>query len=268
MRPGPAWSPAADTAPWPIFVLSLPDAADRRHRISAQLAALGLAFRFHDGIDGRRGLPAEHEPQIDRAAARLRMGRRLTDGEFACALSHQAIYRRIIAEGLPGAVVLEDDATLTPAFAAFLRNRCHDAAPIIQLEHLFADVWRWPRPRPLHPDLPGVRLARLCHNACMTSAYSLSRDAAAHILRESTPLAGVADWPCDVAVLGAAVTLPMLVTSPQVQGSQLDADRAEAVIEAEQAATPRATRRPPARRFLSAAYWRRWASKRMMRRVS
>ena len=110
----------------PVFVISLPDCHDRRAGISAALDGLGLPFQFADAVDGRRGLPPEYESQIDRAATR-RKGRILTDAEFACALSHISVYRRIVSEGIDHALVLEDDVIPQPDLVRYLAEKCTGA---------------------------------------------------------------------------------------------------------------------------------------------
>ena len=108
---------------WPLFVISLIDAHERRQRMAEQMARHGLSYEIIDAIDGRQGLPPEYEHKIDRMAARDYMCRDMTDGEFACALSHQMIYERIVHDALPGAIVLEDDAILTSSFAGFVQEK-------------------------------------------------------------------------------------------------------------------------------------------------
>ncbi len=133
--------PASQSPDWPIFVVSLADAAERRSAITAQCAALGLEPIIVDATDGRKGLPADCEAAVDRQGARARAGRMVTDAELACALSHHRVYRRIVEEGLPGAIVLEDDAILTPLFAEFLKGKGYLAADFVQLDHQDARVW-------------------------------------------------------------------------------------------------------------------------------
>src|SRR5690625_2715287 len=118
---------------WPIFVISLHDAHERRRSIREQCAELGLEFEFFDAIDGRTGLAPEFEVEIDRGAAEIRHHRPLSDAEFACALSHRRIYQRILERGLPGAVVLEDDAILSRQFALFIGGKGYEQADLIQI---------------------------------------------------------------------------------------------------------------------------------------
>jgi glycosyl transferase family 25 len=95
---------------WPIFVISLPGCEARRQPLLDALAGLGRPAEVILGVDGRNGLAAEHEPFIDRPGAERSLGRPMRNAEFACALSHQLVYRLIEERGLAGAVVLEDDA--------------------------------------------------------------------------------------------------------------------------------------------------------------
>ncbi|HEU4350459.1 MAG TPA: glycosyltransferase family 25 protein [Burkholderiales bacterium] len=96
-----------------ILLISMRDAHERRRLMLAQLELPGMPpYRIIDGIDGRR-LSAEQRAQIyDDVAAQRRFGRDLTPGEIGCAASHFAAYRRIVAEGIGVALILEDDALL------------------------------------------------------------------------------------------------------------------------------------------------------------
>lgn len=112
-------------APVHVYVINLPRSTERKERISARLAALGMAFEIFPAVDGRglsRDLPLYHGRR-----RRLLYGHDLTDGEIGCAVSHLAIYRDMVARGIGHALVLEDDALLSDdlpvAVAAAMRCR-------------------------------------------------------------------------------------------------------------------------------------------------
>src|SRR5690625_4226312 len=172
--------------PWPIFVISLIDAHERRRRIAEQCAELGLEIQILDAIDGRAGLPAELEAEVDRAAAEIRQRRALSDAEFACALSHRSVYQKIVQSSLPGAVILEDDAVLSPPFADFIRKQGYREADFIQMDYWPARVF-W-RQRRRWSDR--IELVPLAENTTCAVGYSISAKAARHLLSNSTPLAG------------------------------------------------------------------------------
>ena len=64
---------------WPVFVVSLRDATDRRDNITKQLSELSIPFKFIDAVDGRAELPTEHEELVDRIGTEVQFGRRMTD---------------------------------------------------------------------------------------------------------------------------------------------------------------------------------------------
>ncbi len=105
----------------PIYILSL-EGAQRFEPLAEALEARVLAYEVIWGIDGRSRLPEEHEHRVDRSGAEARMGRPMTDGEFACALSHRKIYERIAAGDAPSAIVLEDDADPSLSFSIWDRH--------------------------------------------------------------------------------------------------------------------------------------------------
>lgn len=105
------------TAPCPVFVISLPEAVERRAGIKKQLDALGIAFEFVDAVRGS-ALTKEQRAQMVGPESEMvkHIDRVLTDGEIGCALSHQRVYDRVIQERFESAFVLEDDALLLPGF--------------------------------------------------------------------------------------------------------------------------------------------------------
>ncbi|MFN4267075.1 MAG: glycosyltransferase family 25 protein [Aquabacterium sp.] len=96
-----------------VFVISLSRSQCRRMAIAQHLGSLGIDFEFFDAVDGRA---LGREPALSRGARWP-----LTAGEIGCYLSHVGVWLRVIDEEIPKALVLEDDAVLTP-----------DAWPVIE----------------------------------------------------------------------------------------------------------------------------------------
>ena len=222
-------------APFDVFVLSLECDAARREKLITRLKALGIAYRLHLGINGRKGLPTQYEHRIDRPFVEAAIRRRVTDGEWACALSHRSIYERIVEEGLPGAVVLEDDARVGRRFARFLSGRGYLASDLMLLDHHLSRL-----------DLTGASLAagpslflRVRGNPCLTTGYSISRKGAEHLLAQSRPLRGRADWPCDITSLGALASVPRMIGHPSFNFgmSNIRTDRSDAIKDAKRKGT-------------------------------
>ena len=94
-----------------IFVISL-KGDPRRKKISQHLLGLGINFEFFDAVDGSN-LAINHKKMIDVEATFKNMSRGLSDGEYACALSHVFLYKKIISEEIAHSLVLEDDVLTT-----------------------------------------------------------------------------------------------------------------------------------------------------------
>jgi len=184
-------------------------------------------------------LPAEYEQQIDREGTILRCCRRLSDGEYACALSHQRAYEEIIRRGLPGAVILEDDVSVGEKFATFMRTGAYRKADMLLLFHHNTWVRQTP-PVQVTEDLKGYRIALPPYS---TAGYSVSLKAARLIRRRSLPLSAPADWPCNIARLHCLAVEPQPVEHPPL------ADRSASYIDASRSEMARMKIRPKFRRL-------------------
>jgi glycosyl transferase family 25 len=239
------------TDTWPVFVITLEGDEGRRQGLIDQLTKDAIDHELVFGVDGRQGLPKEFEPLIDRQEAKRRYRRALSDTEFACALSHQSIYRRLVDGEYNGAVILEDDAILTQTFVAFIAQRIYLKSDLMMLDHSHARVTG----EPIH-FADGILARKLALPSCRTTAYSVSTKAAEYLLNAGVPLADVADWPGDITTLDAVALDPTVVkhSDPDEGGSHI-----------------RASRRPAKSdllRFLGKAYWRTWIKKRLSDRIS
>lgn len=251
-----------NSTPWPVFVISLKRAEDRREAISAQLSEKGINFTFMNAADCTSGVPVHLEERIDRDGTIRNLGYPMSDGEYGCALSHIAAYERIVAEGLPGALILEDDAILTDQLKKF-----HEAGPyrnhdLVQLSYFDARVWRWKEQK----AGPGVTLRFLAENAFTAAGYYLSRKAAIRFMERSLPVRAKADWPFDLKELKPAITVPCLVNHPKPTTEQsYIGDRHQLIPEGFDfsAGYPKGWKR-----LVSLSAWRRFFMKRFSHRIS
>ena len=175
----------------PVFVVSLPDCVDRRASIQKCLDGLQIPFEFVDAVDGRNGLEPSFEADIDRQGSE-REGPIMSDAEFACALSHIQVYRRIVQHDIDWALVLEDDAIPTPNVKTYVENRYYEDADLTQLhfnrtrvsrlgsKHLFGAHSSYLRSKFKSPSAVG---------------YVISNRAARHILENGVPVTQRSDWP-------------------------------------------------------------------------
>ena len=103
-QPGYAIAPVTVHA----YVINLAEAAARRAHIVAQLSNAEVDYELVAGIDGNE-LDLADPRVVDPA---LRGQSWFQPGVAGCALSHLKVYRQILADGLDGALVLEDDIVI------------------------------------------------------------------------------------------------------------------------------------------------------------
>jgi hypothetical protein len=121
-----------------IHCVSLPRAAERRRRIRREwIQERGFDVRFFDAFDRRR-VGVEPLPfPYDDALTRARIGRSLSSGEIACAISHALLVRQALEDGHDDLVVLEDDtsplAGTTPDAVAALIAACRAHFPRVSV---------------------------------------------------------------------------------------------------------------------------------------
>lgn len=109
------------TAPLPpIFVINLERSAARRETMKAQLDQLGLPYSFCTAVEGAK-LEEKDLGFYARRRRRLMFGKDLSPSELGCLLSHRTVYRKMIDENIPIAIVLEDDAILSDDFETVVR---------------------------------------------------------------------------------------------------------------------------------------------------
>ncbi len=98
---------------FPVFVINLPTAIERRMEIEKQLTQLGVNFEIMEGVFGND--PRVTERYNDDLAKKER-GKSLITGEKGCALAHTLVYEYMVKENISVALILEDDILLPPDF--------------------------------------------------------------------------------------------------------------------------------------------------------
>ena len=111
---------------------------------------------------------------IDLPRAKDVLGRPLSAPEAACALSHLFLYGKILEADLPGAVIFEDDTTLSEGdmFREFMGQRIYERYNFTQFSHGAARIWRFGIGQ--RRESRRIRSERLVYNAGRATAYSIS----------------------------------------------------------------------------------------------
>jgi glycosyl transferase family 25 len=99
-----------------IFVISLPDAVERRERAAEQLGELGLSFEFFDAMRGEQVMSEGYFERCDEEEWLLNTGHPMSPGEVGCFASHRSMWQKCVELGEP-LMIMEDDFQLLPGFA-------------------------------------------------------------------------------------------------------------------------------------------------------
>lgn len=197
-----------------IFVINLEASRERRVFMERQFAALGMAAEFFPAIDGRLLSEAEVERVSDRKWFRRHVGRDMTRTDLGCSLSHLAVYKKIVEDNIPFALVLEDDAWLTPSIVPVLSAIEQDLdnlpVDIVLLSECIAvqrTIWR-----------KGYYFMSPVLSALFSHAYVITLRSAQLLTEVLSPVAHPADawnWLLSHHIIRLAAVHPVLATQSQ-----------------------------------------------------
>lgn len=211
---------------WPISVISLTYATERRKLCAREMMRAGLAFTFFDAVNGAGLTDVEIAAAYDEQLNKQEFKHPLTRSEVACYLSHRALWRQIAEGDAPGGIVLEDDFLLDGKAPALL-----DELTKLDLRNCVVK---------LHAEKPvrGELLARLPEGFRLliprtvpgrTLGYALGQVAARQLLARSARFTRPVDmdlkhwWEFNTLVI--AVQPPVLSLRQNGEGSFLEQDR-------------------------------------------
>lgn len=95
-----------------IFVINLSRDIDRKVHMEKQLYGFGLKADFVEATDGRNLSEEEIQKIYNKEKSLMYLQEPLRKSEVGCAHSHAKIYKKMIEEHIPYALVLEDDIVL------------------------------------------------------------------------------------------------------------------------------------------------------------
>ncbi|WEX11737.1 glycosyltransferase family 25 protein [Chelativorans sp. AA-79] len=99
----------------PVLVINLDRSKERWEGMMARAAAAGFVPQRIPAVDGNAVDPSQRG-DLQTWKFRLWHGRNPLGTEYGCYMSHMRALERVIAEGWPYAVILEDDADFRPDF--------------------------------------------------------------------------------------------------------------------------------------------------------
>ncbi len=160
---------------FPVFVISLARATDRRKRMTSRLNQAGVKFEIVDAVDGETMNMNLIKPRLIDDLIKLRGLPKTTTGAIGCFLSHYNLWARMIEEQIPFALILEDDSIWDDDF--------FDVAKAVVESKYYWNIAHMSHAAPAkieeEIDQVGERqLLRFRYAQCCTDAYLIDLDGA------------------------------------------------------------------------------------------
>lgn len=177
------------------YLINLERNVDRLKSASRQLEALGIRYERFPAVDGSALTDDDRKRVMARFHARMARHNPLTKGELGCALSHAAIWRKMVEERIPVALVFEDDVQLSDGFTRALA-RVTESVDVGRAQvYLFSDGLFRPFAETDGVSesierLEGPRLKLVWG----TEAYVMTLPAARNLLGANYPIVTPTDW--------------------------------------------------------------------------
>lgn len=187
-----------------VYVVNLATSTERMQSMHRQLTALGLSYERVEAVWGK-ALTADALSALYSAEDnRQKFYRPLSAGEIGCYASHLQLWRRMVDEAVPMALVLEDDMTLDPRTPALLQALQAgpddwDMVKLIGMRRAeVAHSW---------PLIDGFSLVDCKRLPSLTGAYVIRGSGAAKLARRAAPFSRPIDvelrhhWEFDLRIL-------------------------------------------------------------------
>jgi glycosyl transferase, family 25 len=138
----------------PIYVINMAKDERRMASIAQQLNAQGLAFERVEAVVGRELTAEQKRASFSRFWYGLLQGRKPSDGELGCNLSHRSVWKLMLERGQGWAIIFEDDAVPLSQFASHIEvvessTRAYDVVQFFSLKQ--PDLFKFKLPnKPFH----------------------------------------------------------------------------------------------------------------------
>jgi glycosyl transferase family 25 len=171
------------------LVINLKDSVHRKAYVEQLLYPYKfLEVEFIEAVNGKTMSDEELRKAFDQKLAYKKYGRTLRPGEVGCTLSHRKCASKIVLDGLPYALVLEDDITISRALEDIfpqIEEMMRTDKPLVIL--LSGDYWYYGKKIKVSPSSSITNI----YQAVCSQAYLMNKAAAECLFR--LPLGHLAD---------------------------------------------------------------------------
>lgn len=105
-----------------VFLINLDKDVERLAAADAQFRAVGVEYERFSAVYVKHWSRAEKNCHVNRFRWWCATGRPPRDGEIGCALSHYTLFRRMVAENISIACMIEDDVVLDSRMKRVLKE--------------------------------------------------------------------------------------------------------------------------------------------------
>jgi glycosyl transferase, family 25 len=211
---------------WPVRYINLDRDTERRQRLDAELARFALQGERFPGVLWT-ALPASEQQALYSPALNSRQFHKpLVNGEKGCYASHLALWQWLLASQHAGAIVLEDDVKLTPAFAPVC-EAIAALAPDWDMIKLIGreGLGKHEKAGASRPLTATHRLLEYRRIPSLTAGYAISRRGASKLLAARKPFGRPIDvdlrfwWECDRLVVQGITPAPIALDETSFDSS-------------------------------------------------
>ena len=203
-----------------IYVISLQDAGEKRADLAEALSEQSLSFQIIDAVDARQWQSEALAEHISSFGVACNMTHTPKPGAVGCHLSHLKAYQNLIDSDASAAIILEDDAIITPELRRHMP--CIERASAV-FDIIFLCDRRPNRPAPvIGTSEEGLQFCLKKYSNIGTTGYVITRQAACYMLAHHTPFRLAIDtllnrwWQTKLKV---ATTAPQLVRDDAMTSS-------------------------------------------------
>jgi len=172
------------------FLINLDRNKARFEQACAQLDSLHIAYERFPAVDGKALSYQARNRHVARFRARLARLNKLTPGEVGCTLSHLFIYKKMVEERIPIALIFEDDILLSRQFPRALAKVSLSAD--VSKPQVFLFTWSQSQSIDVHDNCE-FKIARV-PSALRADAYVITLPAAKAIFNINYPVVTMNDW--------------------------------------------------------------------------
>ena len=198
-----------------IYIINLTTSINRKRFMQQQLDFLGLDATFVPAFDGH-SISSNELPLYYDSTWNIRYtGRNLSLGEIGCALSHIRVYQKIMEDKIPIALILEDDAWLTPSIVHVLNALEKKISPDTATVYGLSEGEKGSH----SGILCSPYYLERCKNIFCSHAYIITGKAAAVLSQELLPIKHPADcwhWLNKHKIIKLYSVKPCLVTQNNI----------------------------------------------------